>query len=319
VESGSAAAGVSSSRADGYAGPGPRRRAIGYLSVGGASLIMGSIGVMVRYATVPASMLLVLRMAVGGVVVGFLFARAGAYADLRRPGVPRRLLVVGVIVSGNLLCYFLAIRYTDVAVAIFTSYMAPVYVAMLSPLLLKQPTERVVYGALALSLVGMGAILLPGLVERGAHLSSFGLTMGVVAGLLYGVFLILAKGLRAHVSQYTIVLSECVVTTVLVLPLGLYQTIGAGYHITMRDLVMAVMLGVFNTAVSFSLFQHGLRYIRVQHASILGYLEPVSAPVYALVFLSEVPSPWTVAGGALIIAAGVLVVALGKADEEPLP
>lgn len=319
MESGSAAAGVSSSRARGYAGPGPRSRVIGYLSVGGASLIMGSIGVMVRYATVPASMLLVLRMAVGGVVVGFLFARAGAYADLRQPGVPRRLLVVGVIVAGNLLCYFLAIRYTDVAVAIFTSYMAPVYVAMLSPVLLKQPTERVVYGALALSLVGMGAILLPGLVERGAHLSSFGLAMGVVAGLLYGVFLILAKGLRAHVSQYTIVLSECVVTTVLVLPLGLYQTIGAGYHITMRDLVMAVMLGVFNTAVSFSLFQHGLRYIRVQHASILGYLEPVSAPVYALVFLSEVPSSWTVAGGALIIAAGVLVVALGKADEEPLP
>jgi drug/metabolite transporter (DMT)-like permease len=50
----------------------------------------------------------------------------------------------------------------------------------------------------------------------------------------------------------------------------------------------------------------------------MGYLEPVSAPVYALVLLSQVPSSWTVAGGALIIAAGVLVMYFGKAEQELL-
>jgi len=319
VGSGSSATREGRSGAPGAPGAPERRRAIGYASVGGASLIMGSIGVMVRYATAPASMLLVMRMAIGGVVVGYLFARAGAHADLRQPGVPKRLVLVGVVAAGNLLCYFTAIRYTDVAVAIFTSYMAPVYVALVSPLVLKQPTEKAVYGALGLSLTGMGVILVPGLIARGAHLSAFGVAAGIVAGVLYAAFLIIAKGLRTHVSQYTVVLAECVATTALLLPLGLYQTIATGYHITLRDLTMAVLLGVLNTALSFSLFQHGLRFIRVQHASILGYLEPVSAPLYAFIFLSEKPALWTIAGGALIIAAGVLVVALGRAEEEPLP
>ena len=48
----------------------------------------------------------------------------------------------------------------------------------------------------------------------------------------------------------------------------------------------------------------GLHYIKVQHAPIMGYLEPVSAPIYAFIFLGERPSPWTIAGGALIVAAG---------------
>jgi drug/metabolite transporter, DME family len=61
----------------------------------------------------------------------------------------------------------------------------------------------------------------------------------------------------------------------------------------------------------------GMRFIPVQHSAILGYLEPVMAPVYALVFLGQVPSSWTVAGGALIIGAGVLVILYGSVEPEP--
>jgi drug/metabolite transporter (DMT)-like permease len=42
----------------------------------------------------------------------------------------------------------------------------------------------------------------------------------------------------------------------------------------------------------------------------------VSAPLYALIFLGQHPSLWTVLGGALIIVAGVLLVVFGKAEEE---
>jgi drug/metabolite transporter (DMT)-like permease len=49
----------------------------------------------------------------------------------------------------------------------------------------------------------------------------------------------------------------------------------------------------------------------------MGYIEPVSAPVYALLILGQVPSVWTIAGGALIIGAGVIVVRYGAAEIEP--
>ena len=61
----------------------------------------------------------------------------------------------------------------------------------------------------------------------------------------------------------------------------------------------------------------GMQHIKVQHSAIMGYVEPVSAPVYALLILGQVPSLWTVAGGALIIGAGVIVVRFGAAEIEP--
>jgi drug/metabolite transporter (DMT)-like permease len=52
----------------------------------------------------------------------------------------------------------------------------------------------------------------------------------------------------------------------------------------------------------------------------MAYTEPVSAPLYALVLLGQWPTVWTLAGGALIVAAGILVVlyARGEPELEPL-
>ena len=104
----------------------------------------------------------------------------------------------------------------------------------------------------------------------------------------------------------------------LLLPLAVWQVVGSGYRLTRQDLDRRLVLGVFCTAIPYVLYSKGLPRIRVEHASILGYLEPVSAPFYALLLLGEAPAATTVAGGALIVVAGVLVVVYGAPDEAPL-
>jgi drug/metabolite transporter (DMT)-like permease len=221
-----------------------------------------------------------------------------------------------LVVAANLLLYFLSIRYSGVSIAIFLSYLAPVYLAVVAPLVLKTRTEPVVWAALGIALAGMAAIVLPGALTRDAHFSVIGLATGTAAGMCYAGDLMLRKSLRPQVESSTIVIAESLFTTLLVLPLGLYQVLGTGYTFTGRDLLMAFLLGSLTTALSFTLFVHGMRFIKVQHSSIIGFLEPVSAPLYALLFLRERPSLWTLAGGALIIVAGVLLVVFGKAEEE---
>ena len=56
------------------------------------------------------------------------------------------------IFNPAVILYFLAIRSTGVAVAIFLSYLAPVYLAFVAPRILKERTEPVVYAALAIGL-----------------------------------------------------------------------------------------------------------------------------------------------------------------------
>jgi drug/metabolite transporter (DMT)-like permease len=291
-------------------------RTRGYLETGAACLINGSIGVMVSYATMPTGMLLALRMGIALVILAVPFLALRRWRGISAPGVPLRLIAVGVVVAANLLLYFISIRYSGVAIAIFLSYLAPVYLAVVAPRVLKTRTESVVWAALGLALAGMAAIVLPGALTHDAHFSLIGLATGTAAGMCYAGDLMLRKSLRPRVPSSTIVLSECLWTTLLVLPLGLYQVVSTQYSFTGRDLLMAFLLGSLTTAFSFTLFVHGMRYIKVQHSSIVGFLEPVSAPLYALVFLGEHPSAWTLCGGAFIIIAGVLLVTFGKAEEE---
>lgn len=293
----------------------------GYLEVGLASLINGSIGVIVTFADMPASMLLCLRMAFAAAALGAVVAVTGSWRDLRTPGAPLRVLGISVALALNLLFYFLAIRATGVAVAIFLSYLAPLYLAFVAPRILKEKTEPVVYLALAIGLAGMALILVPGLLLEGVKLSAGGLFYAWAAGVMYAVYLLFAKSLRGlHVRSTPVVFAQSVFTALVMLLPGLLAVDAAHYRFTGIDLLMAALLGLVTTAFSFSVFMDGLRYIRVQHAGIIAYIEPVSAPLYALIFLSQVPSGWTLAGGALIVAAGILVVlyARGEPELEPL-
>ena len=45
-------------------------------------------------------------------------------------------------------------------------------------------------------------------------------------------------------------------------------------------------------------------------------LEPVAGPLYAVFLVGQLPSVWTVIGGALILGAGLLVVLFGRGEGE---
>ncbi len=287
----------------------------GYLMIGGSALMFGCTGVFVRFATAPASLLLVLRMALAGSMIAIIFAHARWWREVQQKGVPARLIVLGTVDAAQLLMFMLAVRYLDVALAVFLSYLSPIYIAIVAPRLLRQRTEPAVAVALVLAVVGVAVMLVPDLVGGQGQLSVPGVLLGTASGVLLAVFFLLAKDLRHKVSGSTMLISNCAVSSTLVLPLALVQTLAAGYVLTATDLWAALGLAVFSTALGGTIFLHGMRYIRVQHTSIIGLIEPASAPVYALVFLGERPGLWTLVGGALILAAAVVVVLFGSAEE----
>ena len=144
----------------------------GYGETLGAGLINGSIGVFVTYASMPATMLVAVRMVFAGLVLGVVVAmRRDWKALFADRGTTIRLLVCGVALAVNLVSYFIAIRQTGVAVAIFLSYLAPVYVAFVAPHLEGGRTEAAVYAALGVGLGGMALILVPGLTGQSVQLT----------------------------------------------------------------------------------------------------------------------------------------------------
>jgi len=288
----------------------------GYPLVAGAFLIMGLIGALVDWATAPESALLVIRFATAGLVLGVVFARRRPFAGAFAADVWPRLLLMGFIDAFSLLLFFVAIRGTSVAIGMFLQFLAPVWVALIAPRVFRTRTEGIVYPALALGLAGLAVILTPSLLGERIELSAGGLAAGLASGLGYAAFQLSVKDLTKRVSAVTIVFTEAWLDVLLLLPLALWQTVGVGYQVTTRDLVAGIILGVVCTALAYTMWTSGMGRIKVQHSSILGYTEVVSAPIYALLLLGQSISVWTVIGGVLIVAAGLLVVLLGEREGE---
>lgn len=283
--------------------------------VGGSALMFGATGVFIRMTTLPASTLLTLRMSLAAAMVALAFAGRKWWRQWRLPGVPFKLLALGAVDAAQLYSFMLSVRLLSVALAVFLSYMAPIYVALVAPRLLKQRTEPIVVAALLLSVTGIVVMLAPGLLEPSLRLSAAGVLWGLLSGLLLAVFFLVAKNVSSDVEGSTMLISDGAVTAALMLPFGLIQWLGTGVRFTLTDLWAVLGLAVFSTALGGTIFLQGMHYIRVQHTSIVGLLEPASAPLFALVFLGERPALWTLLGGALILVGATLVVLFGASDE----
>jgi hypothetical protein len=104
------------------------------------------------------------------------------------------LFLIGVLL------FFIALRGTGVAMAMFLLYTAPVYVALLAPRLLREPSDRTIYLALAVALAGMAVVVLPDLLGHGAAASTMGIAAGAAAGAAFGLFTIVVKTLTPRVA-----------------------------------------------------------------------------------------------------------------------
>ncbi len=304
----------------GPSAPPPQRRdPLGYSLVVISYLLFGISATLVTWADAPESVLLVIRFALASAVLLVVFARRRPLRGVLRPGRWQRLLLMGVLDAFTMLAYFFAVRSIGVAVATFFLFLQPVWVAFIAPYFLRAATERIVYFALVIAVGGMALILWPSFTGGAVDLSVLGLLAALAAGWAFAFFQLIVKGLTREVSSVTLVTVECLLDALFILPLALWLFAGTGEGLTARDWVAAVIMGLVATALGYTMWMDGVARIRVQHSSILGLLTPVAAPIYALVFLGQGIAGWTLAGGALILFAGALVVVFGAGDPGPEP
>ena len=303
------------------AGPDTTKLRRGYAMVAVSFVVMGSIGAVVDWAQAPASMLVVLRMGIGALVLAAVFARRPMLAEIRRPGIPRLLLAMGAIDAVTLLLFFSSVRMTNVAIAMFLLFLSPLWVALLAPPILGAKTDRIVWPAFGIALAGLACIIVPPAVGDELDLSLLGLIAALLSGIGLAGFMMTVNALRARgLRSATIVIVEGVLDAVILLPLAVWQTWVTGSGLTGRDIVAGLFLGTVCTAFAYLLLTEGMGFIPVQHVPILGYLEPLAAPLYAFVLVGETPGAWTLIGGLFIVGAGTLLVLKGKAagTEEAL-
>ena len=198
----------------------------------------------------------------------------------------------------------------------FLMFLMPLWVTLVAPRVFHTPRDPIVWPALGLALAGLAVILVPDLLGEGVKLSWIGLLAAFATGIGYASYTLSVKGLTGRASSATITMAEAAGDAVIVAPLAIWQLTSTGYQLTGRDWLAIAVMGVLCTAVAYTLWVEGTRRVRVEHVTVLGYVEPVAGPLYAVLLLGQLPGLWTWVGGALILAAGLLVVLFGRGEGD---
>jgi drug/metabolite transporter (DMT)-like permease len=281
------------------------RYRVGLLKVAVAATIWGSIPVLVRAVDASSFVIVFWRVFFAGLVLGGYLLAAGRLREVI--DLPRRtkfaLTGMGALLTLNWVLFFSAIRLTDVAIAVLLGYLGPVFVAVLSPLVLKTPFDKRVLGPLALALGGTVVIVNPAQVSLDGSGALLGAFLAFCSAITYALLVTNAKRLVQGVPATVYMLFEYGVASLLLLPFVLTSPPPSGT----QEWVSLALLGVVNTALTGFLFLSALRTIRADHAAILTYAEPVSAVVFASLLLDEPLTLATILGGAAVIAGGIAV------------
>jgi DME family drug/metabolite transporter len=230
-----------------------------------------------------------------------LFAALALSPFLLRPGmlpgaersIARRGVAVSIALYAlMLMTYVSALQGTTAANANLLQYTAPLYVLLFSPLLLGEPVSRADRRAIAVSLVGVATLVLGN--WRGAE--TRGLSLGLLSGLLFGLFMIWQRRLRGC-RPVPLVFANNLGAALLLLPFA------GNLALDGRSAALLVFLGVVQFAVPYVLFTWGVQRVSGPEASLLTLIEPVLTPVWVALILGERPTTATLVGGAGILAA----------------
>ena len=277
-----------------------RTTAIASLAV--LAVALGMIPLIVRI-DVPSTHLVAMRVSLGALVlVSFSAATVRLAVPWHRW---RRIVVLGAVLTTHWLSFFVALKLTTVAVALAIVYIGLVVAAILSGPLLHEPMTRGVIIGLVLAVLGMLLVVRPG---AGATIG--GVVAATASGVLFAAVMLVGKPLVSDIGGLSIATWELVVASIILAPFTV-QAVRESTEFWPQFLI----LGALFTGLAGVVYWTAMSHLPVAIVSVILYLEPASAVVWAAVFLGERPEPLTWLGVALVIIAGT-VATRGLSDGE---
>lgn len=221
------------------------------------------------------------------------------------------ILIAGVILAGHWVTYMYSIQISTVAIGTLTVAAGPLFLTFAEPLLYG---EKIRPSAFVSALIMTGGILLLVPSFDFGNAATQGIIWGVISALLYGVFTLMNRDLTTRYSGVKIAFLEHSTLTLVLLP-SIFFT---GASFTSREFGLLALSGIVVTAIPHILYITGQKTVSAQTCGVIRGLESIYGIIAAAVILSEIPTPKTILGGAVILFAAVfssLLSAKGKPEK----
>ena len=271
-----------------------------------AMTIFGTIGIFRKYIPLPSGIVACARGVLG---VAFLLAfikikKIKMDVDAIKKHL-KILVISGAFIGLNWVLLFESYRYTSVAVATLCYYMAPIFVMVVSPFLLKEKLTPKKTVCVAVALVGM--VFVSGVLDGGiSDISEIkGILFGLGAAALYASVVMMNQKLRA-VPTYDKTIMQLAIAAAVLIPYILFVEDLSTVALTPLITVMVLIVGVVHTGIAYAMYFGSMNDLKAQTVALFSYIDPIVAIILSALFLKEPMTVYSIIGAVLVLGATLI-------------
>jgi len=225
--------------------------------------------------------------------------------------------VAGVALAIHFAAWFESLNHTTVAASVTLVQTQPLFVAVGAALVLSERVTRttsvgILVAVAGAAVMGLGADLVAvAFPDRAAATGTlYGNALAVLGASMAAGYVLVGRSLRQRISLFpyvTVVYAACAVTLFAVVLAGGYPLFAYPPREWLLFLGMAVGPGIFGHTV----LNWALEHVEssVVSVSLLG--EPVGSSLLAVYFFAEIPGPYTLVGGSVVLS-GIYLASRGR-------
>lgn len=273
-----------------------------YLKYIFALLLFGSNGIVASLIHLSSYEIVLLRTLIGSLLLIAIFFMAREKLIFYKYKTQSVFLAVSGIAMGTS-WIFLYEAYDEIGVSLasLAYYCGPVIVMILSPFLFREKLTRIKVCSFLVVLVG---IFLVNGTAFGNGVSVWGLACGLLSAVCYSLMVMFNKKAKDITGLENSMLQLFVAFLTVAIFVGIKQ--GYRMEIDTQSIIPILVLGLLNTGIGCYFYFSSIGKLPVQTVAICGYLEPLSAVLFSVIFLKETMLPIQIIGAVLIIGGAML-------------
>lgn len=273
-----------------------------YLKYISGLLLFGSNGIVASFIALSSYEIVLLRTMIGSLLLlAIFFLGKGKLTFFKHKIEFICLTVSGIAMGTSWIFLYEAYARIGVSIASLLYYCGPMIVMVLSPLLFKE--KLTVYKVIGFLSVLCGVFFINGNTFNRSG-DTFGILCGLLSAVMYSLMVIFNKKAVGIAGLENAALQLFISFLTVAVFVGFKQ--GFVMEIPSTSVLPILTLGLLNTGIGCYFYFSSIGNLPVQTVAICGYLEPLSAVLFATVLLNETMLPLQIIG-AILILGGALV------------
>lgn len=279
-------------------------------------LFVSTASILIRYAQTEASSLVVAayRLGISAIILGVvIFIKEPGFYKVYTPNHIRQAFLAGSFLAVHFASWITSLEYTSVASSVVLVTTTPLWVSILSPIVLKEKVGVNVIFGLVLAMVGGVVVGLSNvcsftdgkiicdsfsLILNGKEL--LGNFLALLGAFMAAGYILVGRRLRQNLStlSYTfVVYGFSAIWLVLVVILRGENL----FSYSSSTFLLLFLLALVPQVFGHSLFNWALRFLPASAVSVALLGEPIGSSLLAFVILNEPPTLLEIVGGSLIL------------------